>query len=100
MKLNRLREGVLGVAGGREDRVDDRGGVLGGSIKVALADNSSPNISFLISALYILSASSSTLSVMKVEIFTPLSINLPCTVLLSRFGRGVIRTFQKTKACL
>lgn len=63
MNVNRLREGVFGVEGGREERVVDRGGVLGGSINVfnvVLADNSSPNISFLINARYMLSASSST----------------------------------------
>lgn len=59
MKVKRFRDGVFGVVGGREDRVDERGGVLGGSINVVLADNSSPNISFLMSARYILSASSS-----------------------------------------
>jgi|SRR5579859_4337751 len=59
INVKRLREGVLGVVGGREVCVDDRGGVLGGSINVVFADNSSPNISFFISARYILSASSS-----------------------------------------
>jgi hypothetical protein len=59
MKVKRLREGVLGVDGGREVRVDDRGGVRGGSIMVVFAESSSPNISFLINARYILSASSS-----------------------------------------
>lgn len=59
MNVKRFRDGVLGVVGGREVRVDDRGGVLGGSISVVLADNSSPNISFFINARYILSASSS-----------------------------------------
>ena len=61
INVKRLRDGVFGVVGGREERVDERGGVLGGSIKVVLADNSSPNISFLINARYMLSASSSML---------------------------------------
>jgi hypothetical protein len=60
MKVNRFREGVLGVDGGSEVRVEERGGVLGGSIIIALADNSSPNISFRMRARYMLSASSST----------------------------------------
>ena len=59
MNVKRLRDGVLGVDGGTEVRVDERGGVRGGSIIVVFADNSSPNISFLMRALYILSASSS-----------------------------------------
>src|SRR5271170_5895067 len=60
MNVKRLRDGVLGVDGGTEVRVDERGGVRGGSIIVVFADNSSPNISFLMRALYILSASSSS----------------------------------------
>jgi hypothetical protein len=59
MNVKRLRDGVLGVDGGTEVCVDERGGVRGGSIIVVFADNSSPNISFLMRALYILSASSS-----------------------------------------
>ena len=68
MNVKRLREGVLGVVGGMEERVDDRGGVRGGSMRVAravFADNSSPNISFLMRARYMLSASSSDLIVSK-----------------------------------
>lgn len=61
MKVKRFREGVLGVAGGREERVDERGGVRGGSMRDEFADNSSPNISFLMSARYMLSASSSNI---------------------------------------
>ena len=59
MNVKRLREGVFGVVGGMEERVEDRGGVRGGSMRVVFADNSSPNISFLMSARYMLSASSS-----------------------------------------
>jgi hypothetical protein len=51
MNVKRLRDGVLGVDGGAEVRVDERGGVLGGSIIVVFAESSSPNISFLIKAL-------------------------------------------------
>jgi hypothetical protein len=67
MNVKRLRDGVLGVDGGREERVDERGGVLGGSINAALADNSSPNISFFISARYMLSASSSNCQTLAEE---------------------------------
>jgi hypothetical protein len=50
INVKRLRDGVLGVDGGTEVRVDERGGVRGGSIIVVFAESSSPNISFLISA--------------------------------------------------
>lgn len=59
IKVKRLRDGVLGVDGGTEVRVNERGGVRGGSTIVVFAESSSPNISFLMRALYILSASSS-----------------------------------------
>jgi hypothetical protein len=50
MYVKRLRDGVLGVEGGNEVRVEDRGGVCGGSIRFVFAESSSPNISFLINA--------------------------------------------------
>ena len=50
INVKRLREGVLGVAGGSEVRVEERGGVRGGSILFVLAESSSPNISFRINA--------------------------------------------------
>ena len=58
--MKRLRDGVFGVEGGSDIRVVDLGGVRGGSIIDVLAESSSPNISFLMRALYILSASSSS----------------------------------------
>jgi hypothetical protein len=82
MKVKRLREGVLGVDGGREVRVEERGGVCEGSIMIALADISSPNISFLIRARYMLSASSSkSVRTCEEEGYTTLSVEFSCTVL-------------------
>ena len=51
MNVKRFRDGVFGVDGGTEVRVDVRGGVRGGSIIVVFAESSSPNISFLMRAL-------------------------------------------------
>ena len=84
INVKRLRDGVFGVVGGREERVEERGGVLGGSINVVLADNSSPNISFLINARYMLSASSSMLLETHRMRYTSLGINFSCVVFLSR----------------
>jgi len=85
MNVKRLRDGVLGVAGGRDVRVEDRGGVRGGSIMDVFAESSSPNISFLIKARYILSVSSSNKSeYYKSQALTPLSINFSCAVFSSR----------------
>ena len=100
MKVKRFREGVLGVVGGREERVDERGGVRGGSMRDEFADNSSPNISFLMSARYILSASSSDILDEYFTKTTSLRIDFSCAMSFPRFRRGIVWTFQQTETRL